>query len=151
MTRDEELALLIEEQRADDTHIVRPDRVMRYGLRLDHQTDNDKDLSNLIGVDEDGEVVSFIRAERGEILVGAAPWHGTEDGYTNHRCRCPRCRQANTVANHKRRQARKSRPIPAHVEHGTEHCYGNYGCRCGPCRVAHSQARRDYRERKAAA
>ena len=25
-------------------------------------------------------------------------WHGTPGGYTNHRCRCAACREANTLA-----------------------------------------------------
>ena len=33
---------------------------------------------------------------------GPGPWCGSLGGYTNHRCRCDRCREANRAAAHRR-------------------------------------------------
>ena len=152
MTPEEELEQLIAEQKADDTHIVRPDRQARYGYSLDATWQNsdsggETSFANVIGVDMEGEVVSFIKHRKGSILTGSAEWHGTEDGYSNHLCRCARCRAANAAANRRRKANRIAGEIPEHVEHGTENCYHNYGCRCDLCREANSANRKAYRDR----
>jgi hypothetical protein len=69
------------------------------------------------------------------------PWHGTQDGYTNHDCRCDRCRAANTRAMRKYRAKIRALPTPKHV-HGTDNGYNNYGCRCGRCVRAHAEAKK---------
>lgn len=61
-----------------------------------------------------------------------APWHGTSGGYTNHSCRCRPCTDAHSAVMYRRKQRRKTEPVPEHV-HGTPNGYGNYGCRCRPC------------------
>jgi hypothetical protein len=92
------------------------------------------------------------------------PWrHGTENGYQNHRCRCPACTDAHrvyyrnkvkgvcpecggTVSN--RFQSKLCDPCHRRhvtiVEHGTTAMYGR-GCRCDLCRAASSAARKQRR------
>ncbi len=55
--------------------------------------------------------------------------HGTEGGYTCHRCRCDLCRTAANTARRRRRQ----HPHPK--KHGAN-AYAN-GCRCRACLDAH--------------
>lgn len=90
MTREEELAQLIAEQEADDTHVVRPHR---------GQVDISS-IGNFVTTDDDGEVVCLLPKERGSVLrppvAGTESWHGTRSGYTNHGCRCRPCRKANS-------------------------------------------------------
>lgn len=82
------------------------------------------------------------------------PRHGTANGYTNHKCRCDKCRAAWAaymkpyVTAHNRRMGirpieewNKVRPKAAH---GTESKYRG-GCRCEPCRMASVAARRKRR------
>lgn len=67
------------------------------------------------------------------------PWHGTLGGYTNHDCRCEKCRDANTRYQKQRRQARREK-TPFHlIPHGANG-YGNYGCRCMECLEGHRAA-----------
>jgi hypothetical protein len=84
-------------------------------------------------------------------------WHGTSGGYTNHGCRCPRCRQAWAEAislSKERRWARmalganntnrtNARTEP--VAHGTNATYGNWKCRCRHCTAAHATYERERR------
>jgi len=77
------------------------------------------------------------------------PWHGTAGGYSNHKCRCDRCRTAwaamcrQMKANRKARLAGdrgstvRSVAKDAPSEHGTESTYTNWGCRCADCTEAH--------------
>lgn len=85
-------------------------------------------------------------------------WHGTTGGYTNHGCRCDRCRKATTDYHRERRWATgRSRPFDQYLRerypdpppHGTETRYtSKWRCRCDLCRQASAQARR---RRRAAA
>lgn len=99
--------------------------------------------------------------------------HGTVGGYTNHHCRCPKCRGAAIDAARRRQQlpcrqcgepcwagtkgatvrsglCRKCANIAKQTaEHGTESRYKR-GCRCRPCRDAAALARRQRRSRVAA-
>lgn len=81
------------------------------------------------------------------------PRHGTHNGYTNLRCRCDRCRAANT-ASHREWAHRSGYSRPAEDvnyirarnadcadNHGTEYRYTR-GCRCDACRAASAAARR---------
>ena len=70
------------------------------------------------------------------------PRHGTNNGYSNLKCRCPRCRAAWAATVQKDRHARK---VPDHV-HGTENGYTNYRCRCTPCKTAWATATSDRRQ-----
>jgi hypothetical protein len=80
--------------------------------------------------------------------------HGTLNGYTNHGCRCDRCRQANTDAcrAYKHRTGR-NQPYAewlatvegCHAPHGTETRYVGGGCRCPECKQASAAARRHRR------
>lgn len=118
--RQAELERLIEEQRRDDTHIVYPDG--RLQIPLDAPFINGSDgsgfdgFSNLVGVDDEGEVISFIRERRGSVLNGDAIYHGTAGGYGNHGCRCPRCKKAwnekNTAYQKRRRRERPPLECP---------------------------------------
>lgn len=67
--------------------------------------------------------------------------HGTVNGYGNLRCRCPRCRAANT-AQMRVARARMRAAVAAgqrDLRHGTTGGYTNYGCHCEHC----SRAERD--------
>jgi len=57
--------------------------------------------------------------------------HGKYSSYTNHKCRCARCRDANT-AYHLDARARRATIVPNRV-HGSRNGYVNYNCRCTPC------------------
>lgn len=146
-----ELERLIGEQRYDDTHIVHPPRDAPYGsVPLDKITrasngDNMMSIANLFGIDEEGELVSFFRPSRGDILNGSALYHGTLDGYTNRGCRCARCRRANANFCASKRKNRIESGCPSHA-HGLNG-YTNYGCRCEVCVHAHNEYNRERYER----
>jgi len=74
------------------------------------------------------------------------PRHGTQNGYANLRCRCDRCRAANTDYCRDLRTARASRIVPERL-HGTVNAYSNYRCRCSQCRAAYNESRRTGRSR----
>ncbi len=63
-------------------------------------------LDNFLGVMANGEVISFRKPEKGTILTGTAPWHGTIRGYKVHGCRRACCRdaQAKHQAEYRRRR-----------------------------------------------
>jgi DNA-binding CsgD family transcriptional regulator len=68
--------------------------------------------------------------------------HGTVNSYNNG-CRCPDCRQANTVFCAGRRALRRSRVAEMPPEkHGTISGYENWGCRCDACSAAETEHRR---------
>jgi hypothetical protein len=88
---DTELARLISEQAADDTH-----RVYRNGaVSLDA-------VADLLGYDEDG-LVSFLRSPALASQVRIA--HGTRYGYVKQRCRCGDCRAVNALYQRVRRES----------------------------------------------
>jgi len=69
-------------------------------------------------------------------------WHGTPGGYTNHGCKCDRCRMAWNAARLKRYHDRKTFALahPGSIDsHGTLRGY-NQGCRCSGCVRANSRA-----------
>lgn len=73
------------------------------------------------------------RPAAGEGVMSGVP-HGTAGGYTNRGCRCPRCREANRLA----QAAWRAGPHdPAMLRHGERSTYANQGCRCAACREAH--------------
>jgi hypothetical protein len=78
------------------------------------------------------------------VTEGSEPWHGTWGGYTNRRCRGPKCTEANRlwVAAWRARNALKE--PPQHNDNG----YTNYQCRCPLCTAAHAKATRERRDRK---
>ena len=116
MTPEQELELLIREQQKDDTYFI--DRHTGE-ISIDAPApDGYGTMADLLGVGEDGAV--FIgdcrHAERGgpSVRLGfqglADPQqipHGTLGGYTNHRCRCKPCRQANTEYRRKKRAEKR--------------------------------------------
>lgn len=67
------------------------------------------------------------------------PRHGTQNGYGNLACRCPRCRAANVETMRLARECRASQ-IPAD-RHGRQTTYFNYSCRCSFCKEAHRLGR----------
>lgn len=93
MTPEEELELLIREQQKDDTYFI--DRPAGE-VSLDASAPWGR-IGDLLQVDEDG--VPHLGGNRlchsGLADPRLIP-HGTLGGYTNHRCRCTPCRQANT-------------------------------------------------------
>ena len=74
-------------------------------------------------------------------MITTEKWHGTAGGYSNHRCRCDRCRKAWAVEVAASKNRRAARPIPPRV-HGTQNGYGNYKCRCPECTRAWSTRNR---------
>jgi hypothetical protein len=73
--------------------------------------------------------------------------HGTQNGYTNYRCRCEACRLANTTA-YTAAQYRRHEHMLAGIadpQHGTPSTYFNYRCRCEACRQAVAAAARQRR------
>lgn len=83
------------------------------------------------------------------------PRHGTENGYSNLKCRCNRCKDAWSASVQRERLKREARVVPDHV-HGTENGYSNYRCRCDECRAIWSKVTNTRRKarnarRKAAA
>lgn len=69
----------------------------------------------------------------------AERWHGSIGGYSNHRCRCQPCRDANTDYQRRRREDRRANTPFEKIPHG-ENGYGNYGCRCPTCLQGHRDA-----------
>lgn len=69
------------------------------------------------------------------------PRHGTQNGYANLRCRCGRCRVANTSYCRELKRVRAGRAIPKGL-HGSVNAYTNYSCRCRECRDAYNKSRR---------
>lgn len=98
MTPEEELQLLVQEQKADDTYIVyRPN----WTVSLDGPaTGAEGIVSDYLGTDEDGELINFLPRERSALTMPALIPHGTLGGYNNHKCRCCKCRAA--VAEYRR-------------------------------------------------
>lgn len=68
------------------------------------------------------------------------PAHGTVTRYTNHKCRCRKCRAAGTAYMRELRARMKQTPEKK-IPHGTANGYENYGCRCRKCVKAKSLAR----------
>lgn len=64
--------------------------------------------------------------------------------YTAHRCRCDRCRAANTTYTANWR-TRKKMSRTGHIPHGTYGGYTNYGCHCQPCTAAMRAKRAEQR------
>lgn len=93
----DELQQLIAEQAADmQSYTIKPE----YREQVPF-TDS---IANLVGVQPDGEIVSYEpRPKRGTLLVGTATWHGSRSGYVNHKCRCKPCTDANSEYFSKRR------------------------------------------------
>lgn len=94
MTPEEELALLIEEQAKDDVPYLYPERHVAFSLDavVEGFDGGRATFGDAVGVMPDGEVICFLPRKRGRTLGSGI--HGTDSGYTNHRCRCSQCRQA---------------------------------------------------------
>lgn len=76
------------------------------------------------------------------------PEHGKENTYARHGCRCDECREANRLA--QRRKRARDKPTPEHV-HGTKSGYSYYRCRCVEClrawKAYHVPYMKAYRQR----
>jgi len=77
--------------------------------------------------------------------------HGTLSAYTNHRCRCRPCRDANRDHYRKKRAQNGTAAIhgPRLPRHGERTEYIKHGCRCQPCRNAEAKYRANYRKNQA--
>lgn len=108
MTPEEELALLIEEQAKDDVPYLYPERHVSFSLDavVEGYDGGRSTLGDALGVMPDGEIVCFLPRKRGRVLSSGI--HGTDSGYTNHRCRCPECRQAHARV---RRESYRKLPV----------------------------------------
>jgi hypothetical protein len=62
---------------------------------------------------------------------GTEPWHGadTDIGYTNHKCRCPKCTDTHAAAIARFREAAKDKPLPPGVHPDSLTAYQYYGSR----------------------
>lgn len=80
------------------------------------------------------------------VLNEEDPRHGTTDGYSNHRCRCDRCRKANATA-HAAYMARVRNEGRILGRHGTTLSYDS-GCRCDLCREVHNKKSREYKRKR---
>lgn len=80
--------------------------------------------------------------------IGPEPWHGTEGGTSNHKCKCLACRTVWKQYCLKRRAERAASIDPNDERHGKYSFYVNYGCRCDPCRDANNARARDLRKRR---
>lgn len=89
-----ELDLLIAEQERDDTNIVYAENRIFLDAQFVMGDGEAEGFSNLIGVDQEGEIISFIRPRRGDVLTTGKSWHGTIGGYSNYKCKCARCKAA---------------------------------------------------------
>jgi hypothetical protein len=78
------------------------------------------------------------------------PRHGSENGYSNLRCRCQHCRRAWAFTYQKRRERKRSEPTPVDA-HGTVSGYSYWGCRCPKCTEIHNERYRELRCRKRSA
>jgi hypothetical protein len=75
------------------------------------------------------------------------PRHGTENGYSNLRCRCQHCREAWARTYQKRRQRKRNEPTPVGA-HGTVSGYSYWGCRCAKCTAVHAEQHSQLRHRR---
>lgn len=87
---------------------------------------------------------------------GDEEWHGTNTGYTNYECRCPRCKKARSEY---RAEARRKKLIEVasradrdgrgqSIQHGKEANYTSGRCLCSACKGAATDARRRRRKEK---
>lgn len=109
-----ELERLIAEQSADDTYFARPEQqnvsletVSEYVGISDTYFAGTDDEHYSYG-DEDQGVYSFLKPERGTVLVEGASWHGTRYGYERKSCRCNRCKETQKKRVRAQRERRKS-------------------------------------------
>ena len=75
------------------------------------------------------------------------PRHGKYTTYTNHECRCAKCRKAAQDYFREWRRTHKGQ-VPPGIEHGTLSTYKNYGCKCDACRAANAKRGRNERAGK---
>jgi len=80
------------------------------------------------------------------------PWHGTVNGYDRKKCKCEKCKKANSDYAKKLREKAKIAPITGDESwHGTERGYTFRNCRCLFCKKTASdlaRKRRDLRRNK---
>lgn len=82
--------------------------------------------------------------------------HGAIGSYTNHKCRCPKCRETKRLYEHRRNRRRGVRPIgdvraerAERRQHGTLGMYTRWGCKCSLCKAAaahNARSRRQFRK-----
>ena len=70
--------------------------------------------------------------------VAPEKWHGSTDGYSNHKCRCQPCRDAwaDYIRDLRRVRRQRFERGQVTVTHGKRSTYQNWGCRCGECSAA---------------
>lgn len=109
-----ELDDLIEEQQRDDTHFVRPEQ-QNVSLETvgecigasDTYFSGTEDEHYSYG-HEQGGIHSFLRPQKGSVLVEGASWHGTVYGARNKKCKCARCVEAGKLYQRKLRERKKN-------------------------------------------
>lgn len=106
MTPEQELELLINEQQKDDTYYV--DRPSGE-ISLDAPTpDGVATMGDLVGIDDEGEITVFFRPPPGALFENQGPQHGTIYAYRRLRCRCVKCKKAQSTAVAEYRARRKT-------------------------------------------
>jgi hypothetical protein len=104
MTPEQELELLIVEQRKDDNYFIDRENGM---YSLDAPWGETTTLLDLVGVDDEGEIVVCFRPE---VLLGnpQSLTHGLRSTYVKHECRCKKCSKANSTYISKYRARRQA-------------------------------------------
>lgn len=96
-----EIDRLVDEQLKDDTYFI--------PTEFPVDTVPIESLSETLAQTEDGEIIHLASREKGTVLVGTAPYHGTVSGYVNHKCKCGRCKGAQAARVRRQRLQRKAK------------------------------------------
>lgn len=104
MTPEQELELLIAEQKADDTYFI--DRPAGE-ISIDAPAPNGEGtIGDMIGYDEEGELVVFMPLPPTSSPIGNASQHGTIYAYARLKCKCRPCKNAKAAYERERRRKR---------------------------------------------
>ena len=95
------------------------------------------------GLDPDQRATLGRRTRRRPDPLGPGdPRHGSEHGYSLHKCRCDACSTAAAAARARRRAVTRAVPLADDdPRHGTYTGYDAHGCRCEQCRAAKRERR----------
>lgn len=96
MTHKEELELLMQEQQADDTPRIIP-----------QENTVSLSIGDLVGVDEEGAVISFFKPSNDHAFMTGGTPHGTIYAYRRLKCKCDACKAAQAKSVREYRAARK--------------------------------------------
>lgn len=116
MTPEEELELLIEQQRKDDTYRVWHESHVDFSLDDPLSNGIKGTIGDFVGLDEDGFAKVFRSRWRGRVMGPGHPGqHGLQTTYTNHGCRCPLCRTAQAAYQSEWYRKNRLKPLETRV------------------------------------